>query len=81
MIAISVQQTIAIPETGQVLFVVHVDEEQLADDGGEAVVADLYRLAEQLAPGRAQVAVMTSGLTLEVLTDEQLAPLGLQRIP
>lgn len=74
-------QALAIPETGPVLFVIHVDDEQLAEDGGEAVVADVWRLAQEAAGDRAHVAVLTSGLTLDVLTDEDLKPLGLQRIP
>lgn len=74
-------EALAIPETGRVLFVIHVDDEQLAEDGGEAVVADVWRLAQEAAGDRAHVAVLTSGLTLDVLTDEDLKPLGLQRIP
>lgn len=71
----------AIPETGRVLFVLHVSDEALAYDAGETEVADIWRIAQQLAPDRCHVAVMTSGLTLDVLTDDQLEPLGLQRIP
>lgn len=74
-------QAVPIPQTGHVLFVLSVPDEALADDAAEGLVADVYRIASELAPDRAHVAVMTGGLTLDVLTDEQLEPLGLQRIP
>jgi hypothetical protein len=66
-----------VPEHGRVLFIATLDTGELEAELAEAVQA----FAEAAAPGRATVVLLSPGDSLDMLTDDQLAGVGLQRAP
>lgn len=70
-----------VPAEGPVLFVLHLNEMPATPEEAADMASSLQASADDLAPGRNRVAVLTHGLRLEVLTDEQLEPINLQHIP
>jgi hypothetical protein len=70
-----------IPATGNVLFVLALPHELDDEDVAEGMVLTAHELASDLAPGRAGVIALEPGVTLDMLTDDELASVGLQRRP
>ncbi len=69
-----------VPTEGEVLFVLALPSADRASDDDIEVTADTARaLAEEAAPGRAHVVLLGDGVTLDMLTDVQLAAAGLRR--
>jgi hypothetical protein len=70
-----------IPAEGHVLFVLALPAEIDDEDTARSVVVAAHQVAEDLAPGRAGVVVLEPGVTLDMLTDDELATVGLTRTP
>lgn len=62
---------------GPVIVTLTGDVEQLPIETAEA----LSLVLQEIAPGRTALVLLERGATLAVLDDEQLASIGLQRIP
>jgi hypothetical protein len=66
------------------MFVATVPEDHLDPDPAgtaEAVIGACHEVAEGAAPGRNTVVLLAPGMSLDMLTDDQLAQVGLQRAP
>lgn len=66
-----------VPEHGKVLFVATLDP---GDGLPEDIQAAVAAFAEQVAPGRNDWVVLQPGDSLAMLSDDQLADAGLQRL-
>lgn len=70
-----------IPVEGNVLFVLALPGAIDDEDTARSVVIAAHQVAEDLAPGRAGVVVLEPGVSLDMLTDDELAHVGLTRLP
>lgn len=72
---------VPVPAEGPVMFVLTLDyhDGQLPEHDVQLVEA-LRGLVEQIAPGRATAVVLPHGMTLEALSDTNLAAIGLARV-
>lgn len=68
-----------VPEVGQVLFAATVPDDALDPDTAQDLVEAVHAVAEGAAPGRNTVVLLGPGMSLDMLPDDQLAALGLQR--
>jgi len=68
-----------VPDTGHVIFVLHLAPSDSAEST-ESVVEAVAHVAGQAAPGRSTAVVLAAGASFEILTEEELAAAGLRRV-
>lgn len=73
---------LAVPAEGPVMFVLTLDDHdgRLVDQD-VSIIQALRHLVEQVAPDRSPAVVIPHGMTLQALSETNLAAIGLTRTP